>query len=49
MASINGRVCRLGDEPAPGWRITAIDPVAKKVEITAPDGRTIEVRPRNGR
>lgn len=49
MASINGRVCRIGDEPAPGWRITAIDPVAKKVEIAAPDGRTIGVRPRDGR
>lgn len=45
MASINGKVYRMGDQPAPGWRITSMDAKSKRIEITGPDGRTIIVTP----
>ncbi len=45
MASINGKVYRVGDEPAPGWKITAMDAKTKRVDLTGPGGKTISVSP----
>lgn len=43
IVSINGRAYRLGGEPEPGWKITAIDGPAKRVTITGPTGKSIEL------
>jgi hypothetical protein len=45
IVSINGRAYRLGGQPVPGWRITAIDGPAKRVTLTGPGGRSIELSP----
>lgn len=41
LASINGRVQRTGDELAPGWSITGIDPQNFVVTITGPQGQVL--------
>lgn len=45
LASINHRLHRVGDEVAPGWRITAIDPRDRVVRLTHSDGRTAVFSP----
>ncbi|MBL8744830.1 MAG: hypothetical protein JNK58_00585 [Phycisphaerae bacterium] len=45
MASINGKVYRVGDEPIPGWKIVSMDSKAKRVELSGPGGRTISIAP----
>ncbi len=47
MASINGKVYRVGGEPAPGWKITAIDAATKRVEITGPARQTLSITPQS--
>lgn len=44
LASINGRVYRIGDELAAGWRISEIDVQAQTVTATNEDGRSATIR-----
>lgn len=48
MATVNGKLRRVGDEVAPGWKITAIDAGAGTVTVRHADGREI-VASRAGR
>lgn len=48
MATVNGKLRRVGDEVAPGWKITAIDAGAGTVTVLHADGREI-VASRAGR
>jgi len=41
MATVNGKLRRVGDEVAPGWKITAIDAGAGTVTVRHADGREI--------
>lgn len=43
MASINGKIYRIGDAVDTGWSITAIDPRGMVVTITGPEGHTVEL------
>lgn len=45
MASINGKVYRVGDQPIPGWTIRAMDAKSKRVDLAGPDGQTISATP----
>jgi hypothetical protein len=42
-AMIDGRLRRLGDETAPGWRVVDIDGRAGRVVIEGPGGRRVEL------
>lgn len=44
MATINGRVFGVGDEPAPGWRVARIDLRSGVVVLNGPSDKTIELR-----
>lgn len=46
VASISGRLYRVGGEVASGWRLTAVDVRARRVTLTHTDGRecTLERR-----
>lgn len=44
FASINGRVCRVGAE-VEGWRVVAIDPTTRLVELEGPDGTRTTASP----
>lgn len=48
MATVNGKLRRVGDEVAPGWKIAAIDAGAGTVTVRHADGREI-VASRAGR
>lgn len=48
MATVNGKLRRVGDEVAPGWKITAIDAGSGSVTVRHTDGREI-VASRAGR
>ena len=48
IATVNGKLRRVGDEVAPGWKITAIDAGAGTVTVRHADGREI-VASRAGR
>lgn len=39
LVTINGRLRRVGDEVAPGWRLVSIDADAAELTIVAEDGR----------
>lgn len=45
VATINGAIYRTGDRPAPGCRITRIDPRLGTVEITFDGGATTTLGP----
>ncbi|MDX2115860.1 MAG: hypothetical protein SFZ24_09630 [Planctomycetota bacterium] len=45
VAVINGRVYRVGESPAPGWRVESIDAGSSTVELTGPDGQTATCTP----
>lgn len=49
VVSINGKAYRLGGQPASGWRVTAIDGPSKRVTLTGPDGKTLELSPTDKR
>jgi len=49
MATVNGKVYRIGDEPAPGWRIRAIDHHRKMVELVGPSNQVIHRSPPESR
>ncbi len=43
-AVINGHLASVGDEPSPGWRVTAIDADKRAVTLTnAEEGRTVTI------
>lgn len=44
LATINGKIHRVGDEVAPGWRLVEIDARHRQVKLSGPDGeqRTVE-------
>lgn len=44
LATINGKIHRVGDEVAPGWRLVEIDARHRHVKLSGPDGeqRTVE-------
>lgn len=44
MATVNRKLRRVGDEVAPGWKVSAIDPEAGTVTIAGPEGREIVAR-----
>lgn len=44
VALINGRLRHVGDEAAPGWTVSAIDPLGRAVTISGPDARTVTIR-----
>ena len=44
MATINGRVFGVGEEPAPGWRIEKIDLRSGVVTLNGPSDKTVELR-----
>lgn len=41
MATVNGKLRRVGDEVAPGWKVSAIDPVEGTVTVAHADGREV--------
>ncbi|HZW06437.1 MAG TPA: hypothetical protein VFF65_04880 [Phycisphaerales bacterium] len=41
FAVISGKVRTIGDVVVPGWTVTAIDPQARQVVMTADDGRSV--------
>jgi hypothetical protein len=43
MASINGRIYRLGDDVEPGWTIIAIHPRRMVVVLSGPEGQVVEL------
>jgi len=43
VALINGRLRHVGEEAAPGWTVTSIDPLGRSVVLTGPEARTITV------
>ena len=43
LATINGKLRRIGDEVAPGWRLAQIDKVKGVLMITGDDGRHVEI------
>lgn len=45
LASINGKLYAVGDEPAPGCRIVAIDARQRFVQIELPSGEAFFIRP----
>jgi len=44
VALINGRLRHIGDEAAPGWTVSAIDPLGRAVTIDGPDARTVTIK-----
>lgn len=46
IASINGRVQRVGDVIAPGWTIREIDVAKRRVRVEGPGGGVVELAPR---
>ena len=46
LAAINSHVYRMGDEPAPGWKIAEIDVRERTVTIRHTDGRTMKLTAR---
>lgn len=45
LASINGKLYAVGDEPAPGCRIVVIDARGRFVQIELPSGEAFFIRP----
>lgn len=45
LAVINGKIRRVGDEIVGGWTLAKIDARAKLVDLSSPDGRTIQRAP----
>ncbi len=43
IATINGRIMRVGDEVEPGWRIVAIDVSTMTVMIEGPEKQAVEL------
>lgn len=49
LASINGKIVSVGDEAAPGWKVTAIDATVRTVTVTNDAGRSVTLTPPNPR
>lgn len=45
LASINHRIYRVGDEVAPGWRLSAIDSKKREIVLSNSDGRSLTLTP----
>ena len=43
LAVLNHRLRRIGDDVAPGWKLTKVNSRLRSITITAEDGRTIEL------
>lgn len=49
LAVVNGHPAAIGDEVAPGWRLTDIDGPSRRVTLTSAEGRQITVTLQSGR
>lgn len=49
IARINHKVCRVGDEVAPGWTLLSVDSRARSVTLQDDRGRIIDVTASTGR
>lgn len=43
LATINGRICRVGDEVRPGLKVVKIDSRSSSVELETEDGETLHL------
>lgn len=47
VSVINGAICRVGDEPVPGWVVRMIDAQARRVVVQSPGGERVELTQRS--